>query len=67
MLTFHGTKDPIVPYSQSEVLDAALRKVGSFSQVETIEGKGHGDWAGEDWSRVAVKSLEFLDKQLRQK
>ncbi len=67
VLTFHGTKDPLVPYQQAKRLDKALRDVGGVSQLETIEGKGHGDWSSEDWKLVLKTTLEFLDKHLKAK
>ncbi len=41
-LIVHGTADPIVPFNQSEILHAALAKVGVPSTLITVEGGGHG-------------------------
>jgi acetyl esterase/lipase len=60
VLTIHGTKDPLVPYSQATLLHEALQKAGESSQLETIEGKGHGDWPPEVWAQVMEKIKTFL-------
>ncbi|MBL8898230.1 MAG: alpha/beta hydrolase [Planctomycetes bacterium] len=44
--SFHGTADPLVPYSQAEVLHAALRAAGVPEQLYARDGAGHG-WARE--------------------
>jgi acetyl esterase/lipase len=67
VLTFHGTKDPLVPYDQAKLLDKALRDAGVVSQLETIDGKGHGDWSAEEWLRDIKVTVEFLDKNLKKK
>jgi acetyl esterase/lipase len=66
VLTWHGTKDDLVPYSQATKLDAAMKQIGASSQLETIEGKGHGDdWTQADWTRVAIGSMAFLGEQFK--
>ncbi len=41
-LIVHGTKDPLVPFPQSENLDKLLDEVGVSSTLITVEGAGHG-------------------------
>jgi acetyl esterase/lipase len=60
-LIMHGDKDPLVPLSQSEQLDAALRKVGANSELVVIPGAGHG-LAGPD---IFKQVQEFFDKHLK--
>jgi acetyl esterase/lipase len=68
VLTFHGTKDALVPYDQAKRLDAALRDAGVESQLETLEGKGHGvGLTAEDVVRMVNVSTDFLDKHLKPK
>ncbi|MGC4017566.1 MAG: alpha/beta hydrolase [Luteolibacter sp.] len=38
----HGTKDPLVPFSQAELLDEHLKKAMVPSYLEKMEGGGHG-------------------------
>ena len=47
VLTMHGTKDPIVPFEQAQLLHASLRRAHATSRLEPVKDKGHG----EDWSR----------------
>ena len=64
VLTFQGTKDPLVPATQAIKLGEALTKVGVPGRVELILGGGHG-WRGEELDRTAKESMEFFDKQLK--
>jgi len=41
-LILHGTNDRVVPYKQSELLQAALEKAGVPSLFVRVEGGGHG-------------------------
>jgi len=38
---FHGTDDPLVPFNQSEIYHAALKKAGVQSTLVTSKGGGH--------------------------
>ncbi len=42
-LIAHGTTDRLVPLSQSELLQAALKKAGVESELLVFDGAGHGD------------------------
>ena len=57
----HGTDDPLVPYSQSEVLDAALKKVKVESLLIPVVGGGHGV-SGSTEPQDRMKA--FFDKHL---
>lgn len=65
VLTFHGTKDPLVPYHQAELLHEALQAAGVFSQLESRPGQGHD--FGTDFRERLKLSLEFFDKQIGNK
>ena len=67
VLTFHGTKDPLVPYEQAKRLDKSMRDAGLVSQLETHEGRGHGDFSAQEYARDLTITLEFLDKHLKKK
>jgi acetyl esterase/lipase len=41
-LIVHGDQDPLVPYHQSQLLDAALRAAGVPVTFYTVTGAGHG-------------------------
>lgn len=59
--TAHGTKDPLVPYSQAEEINTALRKVGVESHLITMVGGGHGFMSDDLNARIR----QFLDNHLR--
>jgi acetyl esterase/lipase len=46
-LLIHGTADTLVPYSQSEVMQAALKAAGVPAELILIDGVGHG-WSTGD-------------------
>jgi acetyl esterase/lipase len=56
ILTFHGTKDPIVPFEQAKVLQAALEKAGVAQKLVPLEGGGHG----LDLLQIATVSQQAL-------
>ncbi len=62
-LTAHGTKDPLVPFSQAEEIHAALAKAGVESHLITMVNAGHG-FMNEDLNQ---RIHQFLDNQLLQK
>jgi acetyl esterase/lipase len=63
-LIVHGEQDPLVPYNQSELLYAALKKAGANVTFYKIASAGHGGPAFDsDMMRAAV--LAFLDKYLK--
>ncbi len=59
----HGTSDPLVPYSQSVALAAALREAGVSVTFQTIEGGGHGNF-GAALPEVNARVEAFLRQQL---
>lgn len=63
-LVLHGDKDPTVPFSQSELLVAALSKAGLDVKFRPIKGGGHG---GRDFQSVEIRKLieEFFDRHLK--
>ena len=62
-LIIHGTRDSLVPYSQSVALAGALREAGVSVTLQTIEGGGHGDFAGA-MPEVNARLGAFLRQQL---
>jgi acetyl esterase/lipase len=61
-LIVHGDKDPLVPYHQSELLEAALRKVGVTVQLYPVAGAGHGGFTDP---RVEPLTKKFFATHLR--
>lgn len=60
-LIVHGDSDPLVPHHQSELLDAALKKVGVPVTFYTVKGGGHGGFTDP---KVPGLTREFLAKHL---
>ena len=63
-LLIHGTNDRVVPFSQSELLHEALKKVGVESTLVPVEGGGHGGFPPKE---LADRLRQFFDKHLRGK
>lgn len=66
-LLLHGDADAVVPYAQSETMEAALRRAGVEVKLVRVPGGGHGSsfpGAKEklDWPAMAV---EWFDGHLR--
>jgi acetyl esterase/lipase len=64
ILSFQGTKDPLVPYNQATKLTDALTKAGVAGRVEFLIGAGHG-WRGPELERTKNDTFAFLDKHLK--
>jgi acetyl esterase/lipase len=64
ILSFQGTKDPLVPYSQAVKLADAQTKAGVPGRVELLLGLGHG-WGGDDLKQTADETFAFFKKHLR--
>jgi dipeptidyl aminopeptidase/acylaminoacyl peptidase len=60
-LIMHGDKDNLVPIHQSEILHAALQRVGLESTFIPVEGAGHGFSGDEHYKKVE----EFFDRHLK--
>lgn len=64
ILTFHGTRDPLVPHDQSTRLAAAMSKVGLPGRIELLVGAGHG-WTGAEMRRTMDETYDFFEEHLR--
>lgn len=62
-LIVHGTRDPLVPYSQSVALDEALREAGVSVIFQTIDGGSHGSF-GAAMPELNARLEAFLQQQL---
>jgi acetyl esterase/lipase len=61
-LIFHGTADPMVPFSQSERLAKALKDAGVECHFVPVTGAGHGGFHSPE---VPKRVRQFFDKHLR--
>ena len=67
-LIVHGDDDKLVSYRQSELLQAALTKVGVQSKLQIEPGAGHGFRDGKTSKQeLAQQAAEFFDKHLSSK
>lgn len=60
-LIVHGDADKLVPYNQSELLEAALKKANVPVSFYTVKGGGHG---GFNDPKIGQMTVEFLAKHL---
>ncbi len=65
VLTFQGTKDPLVPHTQAIKLAEALSSAGVPGRVELIVGGGHGNWGRPEIERTLSETLLFFDRYLK--
>jgi acetyl esterase/lipase len=65
-LIMHGDKDPVVPYSQSELLDAALREAKVEVELVRVAGAGHGgpQFQGRQSGSVMSQVETFFQQHL---
>jgi len=61
-LIVHGDQDPLVPFHQSILLEAALRKVGVTVLLYPVAGAGHGGFTDP---KVETLTREFFTAHLR--
>ncbi|MFO0940727.1 MAG: alpha/beta hydrolase [Pirellulales bacterium] len=63
-LILHGTHDTLVPFAQSEELEAAMKKQGVPVWLQTFPGAGHGGGAFSKPS-VVLLTKKLFDKYLQ--
>lgn len=65
-LIMHGDRDTLVPLSQSQLLQDALKKAGVETDLIVVSGNGHG---GQDFLNPLnrAKILAFFDRHLKKK
>jgi acetyl esterase/lipase len=64
VLTFQGTKDPLVPFTQAIKLAEAMNSAGVPGRVELMIGAQHG-WGGAEMERTIGETFRFLDHYLK--
>jgi pectinesterase len=66
VLLLHGTKDNLVPMSQSELLLEKYQKAGASAELVKVEGGIHAFWNGEQWFGDTMKrSTAFFREHLK--
>ncbi|MBE7516539.1 MAG: alpha/beta hydrolase [Chloracidobacterium sp.] len=60
ILTLHGDKDDVVPYTQATRLRDALNRAGVKNDLHTISGGGHGQFTREQYIPAWNKVFQFL-------
>lgn len=64
ILTFQGTKDPLVPHTQAVELADAMTAAGVPGRVELMVGAGHG-WGGDELGHTLTETFGFFDRHLK--
>ncbi len=64
ILTFQGTKDPLVPHTQAFKLADSQTDAGIPGRIELLVGAGHG-WGGQDLLRTLAETFAFFDQHLK--
>ncbi len=61
VITIHGDKDDVVPYTHATRLHDALTKVGDVNnKLITVKGGGHGMFAQQDYATAFDEIWKFL-------
>jgi acetyl esterase/lipase len=63
IITIHGEKDDVAPYSHAVRLHSQLEKAGVPNQLITIRDRKHGGFSREEMVHSYTKIREFLRKQ----
>lgn len=66
VLTLHGASDTLVPPSQAQLLDDAMKLTKAKHELLILEGQGHG-FGGDAQKKAADAMWSFLDKNLKVK
>jgi acetyl esterase/lipase len=64
ILTFQGTKDPLVPATQAIVLSEAMTAKGVGGRIELMIGAQHG-WSGAELKHTKDETFRFFDRYLK--
>jgi len=67
IITLHGNKDDVVPYTHATRLHEALKKTNNIETLVTIDGGGHGMFTKEQYTKGFDAIWKFLkDNKLDQ-
>jgi acetyl esterase/lipase len=62
IITVHGDKDPVVPFSHAQRLHEALNKTKVANKLVTIPGGGHGFFGTDASQKAYAEVFDFLAK-----
>jgi acetyl esterase/lipase len=60
IISIHGDKDDVVPYTQATRLHDALTKTGNVNKLVTVKGGGHGMFGQPDYVTAFDEIWKFL-------
>jgi acetyl esterase/lipase len=60
IITIHGDKDDVVPYTHAARLHEALSKAGDVNKLVTVKGGGHGMFTQQDYVMAFNEIWKFL-------
>ncbi len=60
IISIHGDKDDVVPYTQATRLHDALTKAGDINKLVTVKGGGHGMFGQSDYVTAFNEIWKFL-------
>jgi len=72
-LLIHGDADALIPFQQSEAMEAALRNAGVPAKLVNVPGGAHGADFGAagkahpEWPNYYAETVAWFDRYLRQK
>ncbi len=64
MLLFQGTRDPLVPYEQTQAMLDKINEARVSAEVVFLAGAGHG-WREPHYTDTFETTLRFLDRHFR--
>ena len=64
ILLLHGTKDTLVPMTQSELLLAKYQQAGAKAELVKIEGGAHAFWNGAEFDQTMKLAVKFFRETL---
>ena len=66
IITIHGDKDDVVPYTQATRLHEALNKTGNVNKLVTVKGGGHGMFTQPESAMAFEEIWKFLKDNMAQ-
>lgn len=65
ILLVHGTRDDVVPYLQTQLMQSRLKSAGKSVQVIEFRTEGHRDWSPASEAKLAADVVTFLRPHLK--
>lgn len=65
IITIHGDRDELVPYSQAVRLRDSLTKAGVPNQLYTVKGGGHGGFSLQEETDIWATIRQFLNQNIK--